>query len=81
MSTSTTNPTPTKETDTFFPAQSDLIPTTTSTENYASESSVAALKAIIQDLTLQRHKLDITIQVLNDCLQDILAQKPAARSK
>lgn len=81
MSTSTTNPTPTKETDTFFPAQSDLIPTTTSTENYASESSVAALKAIIQDLTLQRHKLDITIQVLNDRLHDILEQKPTARSK
>ncbi len=79
LSTLTTALAPTKEEDIFFPAQSNSfqVPTTETDKNTAP--TVAALTAIIQDLSEQRRKLDITIQTLNKRLQDILSQKPPAQ--
>ena len=79
LSTLTTALAPTKEEDIFFPAQSKSfqVPTTETDKNTAP--TVAALTAIIQDLSEQRRKLDITIQTLNKRLQDILSQKPPAQ--
>ena len=77
LSTTTTVPSPTKEADNFFPALSEPIPNTNSVDS-SNESTITALTAIIHDITEQRRKLDITIQVLNSQLQEILSQKPSA---
>ena len=81
LSTSTTITSPSKEVDTFFPAQYEPTPVTR-TESQSTKPSVAALTAIIHNLTTeQRQKLDITIQVLTRRLQDILSQKPPVARK
>ena len=79
LSTLTTALAPTKEEDTFSPAQSESSQVHTNTDKDTAPT-VAALKEIIQDLSEQRRKLDITIQVLNKRLQDILSQKPPAQT-
>ena len=80
LSTTTTVPSPTKEVDNFFPALSEPIQTTSSVDS-SSEPTIAALTAIIHDLIEQRHKLDITIQVLNRRLQEILSQRSPTDQK
>ena len=80
LSTLTTALAPTKEEDTFFPARSESFQVHTIDTDKNTAPTVAALKEIIQDLSEQRRKLDITIQVLNKRLQDILSQKPPAQT-
>ena len=63
--------------DTFFLAQSEQTEITPviKTDSQPTKPSVAALTAIIQDLTVQRRKLDITIQVLTRRLQEVLSKE------
>ena len=89
LSTSTTNPSPSQEVETFFPAQTEDIHIQPEPTNIPSplhhaniaDPTVAALTATIQDLTEQRKQLDTTIQVLTRRLQDLLNQKPPARPR
>ena len=70
-STLKTSPIPTQETDTFYPALSELNLNQNPPVAEPTDVTIAALQTTINDLLIQRHELDISIQVLKRRLEHI----------
>ena len=70
-STLKTSPIPTQETDTFYPALSELNLNQNPPVAEPINVTIAALQTTINDLLIQRHQLDISIQVLKRRLEHI----------
>ena len=72
-STLKTSSIPTQETDTFYPAIFELYLNYNPPLSEPTDITVAALQTTINDLLVQRHQLDISIQVLKGRLEHIIS--------